>query len=146
MTIYISCMLQISSQKKKLKKTSRIEREKTRGCINYMWIPLQVLTSSSHNFSYASPWQCNNVKHSDISEYSIWCRVIQYYPPGIQQMIYPSKAHAENPIDSDTLSDSFQTSYSNIVLNFAFQYICQRLGFFFFPLQMKCSNQNINSL
>lgn len=97
-----------------------------------MWIPLQVLTRSSHNFSYASPWQYA-IKHSDISEYSIWySRVIQYYPPGIQQMIYPSLAHAESTIDSHThYLQTLPTYYSNIVLNFAFQYICQRLGFCF---------------
>lgn len=104
-----------------------------------MWIPLQVLTRSSHNFSYASPWQYA-IKHSDISEYSIWySRVIQYYPPGIQQLIYPSKlAHAESTIDSHThYLQTLPTYYSNIVLNFAVQYICQRLGFFFFSFLFK---------
>lgn len=104
-----------------------------------MWIPLQVLTRSSHNFSYASPWQYA-IKHSDISEYSIWySRVIQYDPPGIQQLIYPSKlAHAESTIDSHThYLQTLPTYYSNIVLNFAIQYICQRLGFFFFSFLFK---------
>lgn len=101
-----------------------------------MWIPLQVLTRSSHNFSYASPWQYA-IKHSDISQYSIWySRVIQYYPPGIQQLIYPSKlAHAEiehhwftHTLSADSPNLLFQYT---VVLNFAVQYICQRLGFFF---------------
>lgn len=37
-----------------------------------MWIPLQVLTSSSHNFSYTHHHDNVAIKHSDISEYSIW--------------------------------------------------------------------------
>lgn len=145
MTIYISCMLQISSHKKRA-----WGREKKRGAtlitceILCRCLRDPLITFLRHHHDNVA------IKHSDISEYSIWySRVIQYYPPGIQQMIYPSKlAHAENTIDSHThYLQTLPTYYSNIVLNFAFQYICQRLGFFFFfPLQTKCCNQNINSL
>lgn len=102
-----------------------------------MWIPLQVLTRSSHNFSYASPWQYA-IKHSDISEYSIWySRVIQYYPPGIQQLIYPSKlAHAESTIDSHThYLQTLPTYYSSI--EFCRPVHLSKVGVFFFSLLFK---------
>lgn len=134
MTIYISCMLQISSQKKKSKKKEPGAREKKRGATlitceflcRCLRDPLTTFLTNHHDNMLLNTVTSPSIPFDTV-------RVIQYYPPGIQQMIYPSKlAHAESTIDSHThYLQTLPTYYSNIVLNIAFQYICQRLGFFF---------------
>lgn len=60
-------------------------------------------------------------------------RVIQYYPPGIQQMIYPSKlAHAESTIDSHTLSADSPNLLFQYSIEFCLPVHLSKVGAFFF--------------